>query len=121
MTQWKVCWIVVTFFAILCATSLAVLPAWGQEVTATMTGNVTDPSGAPVVGASVVARDVERGTSYPTQTNEYGVFNLQRLPVGSYEIKVNAAGFQTAEQPAVTLVLNQVARFTFQLRVQGMN
>lgn len=122
MTQWKVCWIVViTFFATICATSLAVLPAWGQEVTATMTGNVTDPSGAPVVGASVVARDVERGTSYPTQTNEYGVFNLQRLPVGSYEIKVNAAGFQTAEQPAVTLVLNQVARFTFQLRVQGMN
>jgi hypothetical protein len=106
-------------FATVFATFLAVTPAWGQEVTATITGSVIDPSKAPVVGASVVARDVERGTTYPTQTNDVGVFNLQRLPVGSYEIKVTAPGFQTAEQPAVTLVLDQIARFTFQLRVKG--
>lgn len=90
-----------------------------QEVTATITGTVTDPSGAPVFGASVEARDVERGTTYPTRTNDSGVFNLPRLPVGTYEVKVTAQGFQSAKQPPVTLVLNQVARFTFQLRVQG--
>ncbi len=111
--------IVLMLFATVFATFLAVTPAWGQEVTATITGSVIDPSKAPVVGASVVARDVERGTTYPTQTNDVGVFNLQRLPVGSYEIKVTAPGFQTAEQPAVTLVLDQIARFTFQLRVKG--
>jgi hypothetical protein len=109
------------FLANLFATILAVSPVWAQEVTATITGSVTDPSKAPVVGASLVARDVERGTSYSTQTNDDGVFNLQRLPVGSYEIKVTAQGFQTAEQSAVTLVLNQIARFTFQLKVRGVN
>ncbi len=106
---------VVTLFA----TLFAVTAAWGQEVTATITGTVTDPSGAPVVGASVVARDVERGISYPTQSNDSGVFNLQRLPVGTYEVKVTAQGFQPAQQPPVTLVLNQIARFAFQLKVKG--
>ena len=100
---------------------IVMAPAWGQEVTASMTGSVTDPSGAPVVGASVVAHDVDRGTSYPTQTNESGVFNLQRLPVGSYTINVRAKGFQVVEQSAVTLVLNQVARFSFQLRVASVS
>src|SRR5580693_4125978 len=120
MTQSKASLLIVLFVSML-ATFLSLNPAWGQEVTASITGSVTDPSGAPVVGASVLAHDVERGTSYPTRTNDVGVFNLQRLPVGNYEIKVEAAGFQTAEQPAVTLVLDQVARFAFQLMVKGAN
>src|SRR5580658_10534706 len=107
MTQTKASLMVVLVVGMF-ATFLTLNPAWGQEVTATITGSVTDPSGAPVVGASVLAHDVERGTSYPTRTNDVGVFNLQRLPVGNYENKVEAAGFQTAEQPAVTLVLNQI-------------
>src|ERR1700689_5793230 len=99
MTQSKASSIIAqTLFATLFATFFAVSPAWGQEVTATITGSVTDPSGAPVVGASVLAHDVERGTSYPTRTNDVGVFNLQRLPVGNYKIKVESPGFQTAEQ-----------------------
>jgi hypothetical protein len=113
--------IVLALFVGMFATLLTLSTAWGQEVTATITGSVADPSGAPVVGASVLARDVERGTTYPTRTNDVGVFNLQRLPVGSYEIKVTATGFQTAEQSAVTLVLNQIARFSFQLKVKGAN
>jgi hypothetical protein len=68
----------------------------------------------------VVARDVDRGTTYATKTNGDGVFNLQRLPVGTYEIKVTAAGFRTAQQSAVTLVLDQIARFAFQLQVKSV-
>jgi hypothetical protein len=112
---------ILTVLLVVSAVHLALVPAWGQEVTATITGSVTDPSGAPVTGASVVAHDVERGTTYPTQTNESGVFNLQRLPVGSYTIDVRAKGFQTVEQSAVTLVLNQVARFSFQLKIASMS
>ncbi|MGA7930054.1 MAG: carboxypeptidase-like regulatory domain-containing protein [Candidatus Sulfotelmatobacter sp.] len=120
MTQSKASLIIVLFVSMF-ATFLTVSPARGQEVTATITGSVTDPSGAPVVGASVLARDVDRGTAYPTRTNDVGVFNLQRLPVGNYEIKVEAKGFRTAEQSAITLVLNQIARFAFQLKVKGVN
>jgi len=112
--------IALTLFATMFATFFAVSPAWGQEVTATITGSVTDPTGAPLVGASVVARDVDRGTTYATKTNGDGVFNLQRLPVGTYEIKVTAARFRTAQQSAVTLVLDQIARFAFQLQVKSV-
>src|SRR5580700_6371615 len=122
MTQSKASSIIaLTLFATLFATFFAVSPAWGQEVTATITGTVTDSSGAPVVGASVVARDVERGTDYATPTNPDGVFNLQRVPVGTYEITVTSSGFQTAKQSAVPLVLDQIARFNFKLRVKGIN
>lgn len=120
MTQTKASLIVVLVVSMF-ATFFTLNPAWGQEVTATITGSVTDPSGAPVVGASVLARDVERGTTYPTRTNDVGAFNLQLLPVGNYEIKVEAKGFQTAEQSAIALVLNQIARFAFQLKVKGVN
>ena len=116
MTRSKAFAIVVMLFVVF----LVANSALAQEVTATITGTVVDPSKAPVMGASVVARDVERGTTYATQTNDEGVFNLHRLPVGTYEIKVTAASFQTAEQSAVTLVLDQVARFTFQLKLKGV-
>jgi carboxypeptidase family protein len=122
MTQSKASSIIaLTLFATLFAAFFALSPAWGQEVTATITGSVTDPSGATVVGASVVARDVDRDTSFATRTNPDGVFNLQRVPVGTYEITVTSAGFQTAKQSAVTLVLDQIARFNFKLRLQGVS
>jgi hypothetical protein len=122
MTQSKASSIIaLTLFATLFATFFALSPARGQEVTATITGSVTDPSGAAVVGASVVAHDVDRGTAFATQTNSDGVFNLQRVPVGTYEITVTSTGFQTAKQSAVTLVLDQIARFNFKLRLHGVN
>jgi hypothetical protein len=122
MTQSKASSLIaLMLFAAMFATFFAMSPSWGQEVTATITGNVTDPAGAAVVGASVVARDVERGTTYPTQTNADGVFNLQRIPVGTYEIQVTSDGFQTTKQSAVTLVLDQIARFNFKLRLKGVN
>ncbi len=75
-------------------------PAWSQEVTAAIVGTVTDPSGAPIQGATVTASDTERGTVWTAQTNETGAYNLLRLPVGNYTVKVSAAGFQTAVHPA---------------------
>ncbi|PYX18895.1 MAG: hypothetical protein DMG82_27180, partial [Acidobacteria bacterium] len=58
----------------LLAACLAV-PAWSQDVTATITGSVVDPTGASIVGAAVTAKDTERGTVYTVETNSVGVFN----------------------------------------------
>src|SRR6202046_2737739 len=63
-------------------------PAWSQETTATINGTVTDPSGAPIVGATVTATDVARGTDYPTQTNTAGAYSLSQIPIGTYRVKV---------------------------------
>ncbi len=94
-----------------------VTPAMGQEVTAAIVGTVTDPSGAPIKGATVKATDMERGTVWTAETNESGAYNLLRLPIGSYGVKVTAPGFQTTEWPAFTLLLNQTARVSVQLKV----
>src|SRR5262250_87312 len=79
--------------------------AWAQEVTAAITGTVTDPSGAPLAGATVTAKDTDRGTTWPATTNSDGIYALLRIPVGSYNLRVEAKGFQTAVYPPFTLVL----------------
>lgn len=95
----------------------ALVPAWGQEVTAAIVGTVTDPSGAPIKGAAVVARDTERGTVYTATTNDAGAFSIFRLTVGTYTAEATAQGFDKTVYPAFTLVLNQTARLTFKMKV----
>src|SRR5579864_2933685 len=95
--------------------------AWSQEVTAAIVGTVADPSGAPIKGAKVTATDTERGTPYLGETNDSGAYNINRIPVGTYELKVSAAGFQTAVHAAFTLVLNQTARVDVQMKVGQVN
>jgi carboxypeptidase family protein len=80
-------------------------------------GSVNDPSGAPINGATVTATDTERGTVWTVKTNESGAFNLAHLPIGTYGVKASAEGFDTTVQPPFTLVLNQTARLTFQMKV----
>ena len=91
--------------------------ALSQEVTAAMTGGVVDPTGASIVGATITAKDIERETTYTAQTNSTGAFHIPRMPVGTYELKVGAPGFQTAVYRSITLVLNQTARVDFQLKI----
>jgi hypothetical protein len=106
---------------LLCMTLLALLcgahAAWAQDVTASIFGTVTDPTGAAVAGANVTAKSVERGVTYTAVTNETGLYRISQLPVGNYELRVEKPGFQTTVYPAFTLVLNQSARFDTPLKV----
>src|SRR6202162_5562544 len=101
---------------------LGLIPAaLGQDVTAAITGSVVDPTGANIVGATITTRDTERETTYTVQTNRAGVFQIPRLPIGTYELTVAAPGFQTAVCRSITLVLNQTARVDFQLKIGQAN
>src|SRR3989440_3806130 len=91
--------------------------AWGQDVTASITGTVADPSGAAVVGATVTAKSVERGITYTAVTNDSGIYRIAQLPVGSYELKAEKTGFASVAYPAFVLTLNQVARIDVALKV----
>src|SRR5688500_7792058 len=77
-------------------------PARAQLGTATISGNVTDSSGAIVVGASVTA--VNNATNFRRQTisNEQGQYNLPGLTPGSYNVSVELKGFRRAELDNVT-------------------
>src|SRR6266404_5662695 len=99
--------------ALLCAAN----PAWGQEVTASITGTVSDPTGAAIVGATVTAKSMERGLTYTSVTNDSGIYRIAQLPVGSYELKAEKPGFASAAYPSFVLTLNQVARIDIALKV----
>ena len=103
------------------ALSGALMPAWGQEVTAAIVGTVTDPSGAPIRGATVTATDTERGTIWTATTGDAGTYDLLRLPIGTYTVKVTAGGFQSTIQKPFTLVLNQTARVDVQLKIGNVS
>jgi hypothetical protein len=92
-------------------------PSHGQQVMASITGNVVDASGAPVPDTKVTATDTERGSQWTTTSDADGVYDLPQVPIGTYDIKVEHTGFQSAQQSSITLVLNQVARLDFQLKV----
>ena len=89
----------------------------GQQTTAAITGTVEDSAGAVLDGATITARDTERGTSYTAKSSNGGVFNFSNLPIGTYEVKAEATGFDTAVQPPITLVLNERARLDFKMKV----
>ena len=105
------------FFCCLLAFLILSPAAQAQQSTASITGTVQDPSGAPVKDATVSAKDVDRGTILTTQSNDSGAFTFPVVPVGTYEVRAEAKGFQTAIQKPFTLVLNQTARLDFQLKV----
>ena len=95
--------------------SLLLVPALGavahaQDISAKVTGTVTDPSGAVVPNAIVTAREVSRGVDTTGKTNASGAYYLGPLGPGNYQLTVQAPGFTTVQHPPFTLVLNQTAR-----------
>src|SRR4051812_29366039 len=91
--------------------------AGAQEVTASITGTVTDPSGAAVAGANVTATSQERGVTFTAVTNDSGLYRIGQLPVGTYTLKIEKPGFAAASHPAFVLTLNQVARIDTTMKV----
>ena len=82
-------WRVVSFAFVLFS---FVVPALPQIVSGSITGSVTDPSGAVVAGASVTAVNTATGVESSTITNPSGYFNIANLIGGNYRVDVAAPG-----------------------------
>ncbi len=80
------------FLTLLLCFSLA---SFAQQPAATLTGVVSDPNGAVIPNATVSASNKATGFSRTTTTNAEGVYNFSSLPVGNYEVKISAQGFET--------------------------
>jgi hypothetical protein len=80
-------------------------------------GTVLDSSGAAVKGATIVVKEVDRGTSLTTQTSASGEYHFPNVPVGNYEATVSQTGFETEHHAKFALELNHTARLDFHLKV----
>jgi hypothetical protein len=89
---------------------------FSQETTSEIQGTVTDESGAPLSGATVIALHTPSGTKYATSSRKDGRFNLPNLRIGGpYTITVTYVGFKKSEQDNVTLLLGQEFKADFHL------
>ncbi len=98
--------------ALLCLSS-----ALGQTVTGSITGQVKDPSGAVVVGASVTAQNAATSVKTMAQTNGSGVYTIRFLPIGTYSLTVEAAGFTTDQVAPFTLEINRTVKIDVALQI----
>src|SRR5215470_20328291 len=84
--------------------------AFAQVLYGSLTGTVTDPGGAAVVGAKVEAINVNTGVVQSTSTNDSGLYRFPTLFQGTYKITIASSGFATQETNNVTVSVNTVAR-----------
>ena len=91
-------------------------PALGQADTGRITGTVTDSTGAVVVGAKVVAKSSDTGTTRETTTNSAGLYVFPGLKPDTYEITVSSAGFQSVVRK-VDLTVGAVLDASVQLKI----
>jgi Carboxypeptidase regulatory-like domain/TonB dependent receptor len=75
-------------------------------VTASISGTVTDPSGAVVAGATVTATNVDTGVAISQTTNAQGFYSFQSLPLGNYRVEVQQGGFKGYSQTGLVLDVN---------------
>ena len=91
--------------------------ALGQTVTGSITGQVTDPSGAVIVGANVTAVNVGTSVKTATQTNASGAYTIRFLPIGTYTVTVEATGFTTQQISPFALEIDQTAKINASLKI----
>ena len=92
-------------------------PAFAQTGAASITGLVTDESGAPVPGVTVTATNQATNVTYTAVSNEAGNYTIAALPVGTYVVKAELTGFRTPTRTPTTFEAQQVARLDFRMSV----
>jgi hypothetical protein len=91
--------------------------AKAQLTTGTISGTITDPSGAAVPGAEVTAKHVETGIARTTVAGPSGRYEISNLAAGSYEVAATSAGFQTSVRSGITLSIGRNAVVDHALQV----
>src|SRR5256884_697351 len=90
---------------------------FGQAVFGSISGSVSDPSGAGIPGAKVIIIDAGKGVSFNTSTNESGFYTQSHLIVGLYEIRIEATGFGAYVQRNVSVEVDAVTQVNARLTI----
>ncbi|HMC57873.1 MAG TPA: carboxypeptidase-like regulatory domain-containing protein, partial [Candidatus Solibacter sp.] len=97
------------------------LPLAAQVDHASLSGTITDSSGAVVQGAKVEAVSPETGFRRDTLTGGSGTFQMPALAVGTYSVTVSKAGFRTVDFKAVELAIGQTRTIDAKLQVGSIS
>ncbi len=103
----------------LLAILLAVSSTWGQGNQGTLEGSVADPSGAAVAGAQLTVTNDATGLKFHTTTSSDGLFAFPVLPVGTYTVEVEHAGFSKLTRKEITLTVGARLNLSLALSVAG--
>src|SRR5437867_10268485 len=96
---------------------LAVAVTFGQSDRGTVTGTVSDATGAVIPGASVVATNTETATRYETVSTETGNYTLSQLPAAVCQLSVELPGFKRYVRQGITVLVAQTLRIDVALEV----
>jgi len=106
------------FFFVPLLLALVALPIFGQSTaTGSLTGTITDPTGAVVPGASVVVRNNATGQEFTAKTNDEGIFTIPSLGTGLYTATVSVKGFKQAKVTEIKIDAGKPSSFTAALEV----
>ncbi|MEP7337946.1 MAG: carboxypeptidase regulatory-like domain-containing protein, partial [Acidobacteriota bacterium] len=107
-----------TLFVVLLGLSLT---AMAQTVTGTLSGTVTDSTGAVVPDIEVTAKNGETGLTRSVKTNAEGYFLMSFLPLGTYDVIANARGFKKIIKNGAVIELNRNTVSNFKLEVSAVD
>lgn len=93
---------------------------FGQTTFATITGRVTDATGALVPGAAIAATNMETNIVTRTTSNEAGIYTLPQLKEGRYDVRLSAAGFKEFVAQGILLEARDYRRLDVRLEVGGV-
>lgn len=88
-----------------------------QEDRATVTGTVTDPTGATIPDALIEINSAATGFRREIKTNDSGAFLFPGLQIGTYDVAIHKDGFRTAQYPAFQLAVGQIRTINAQLQI----
>src|SRR5262249_3123593 len=94
-----------------------VVASFAQSDRGTITGTVSDSSGAVVPGVTVEAKNVVTGITYQAGSSETGNFTLPQLPAGTYELSATLPGFKRFVRAGLVIAVAQVVRVDVMLEV----
>jgi hypothetical protein len=100
---------------------LLALPLAAQLDRGTITGTVTDPSGAAVPGVHVLVVNNATGAKFSTITNNVGQYTQAGLPIGDYEVHFDATGFKKLALSGITLQATDVVRMDGKMEVGSVS
>src|SRR5262245_27347275 len=91
-----------------------------QVQNASLTGLITDPTGAVIADAMVAAKNVATNIEYSQKTDASGYYLFPSLPIGTYSLSVEAAGFKKALHGGVVLQVGERGREDVKLEIGGI-